>query len=83
MQTCHAKRRMETLSVDESFNYLWGIFAVPLGYLYTLALGHRGKIAKLESEVDDLKELKPKVDKLCENVEYIKGKIDAMTENKD
>ena len=58
------------------FQYLWGFVAVPIGYLYTLAIGHRGKIAKLETEIEDLKEVKEKVDKLCTDVSYIHGKID-------
>jgi len=63
-------------------NFVWGIFAAPIGYLYTLAIGHRGKLATMRAEVDDLKEMKEKVDTLCDDVSYIKGQIDTHFKEK-
>jgi len=64
-------------------NFVWGIFAAPIGYLYTLAIGHRGKLTKLRAEVDDLKEMKPKVDKLCTDISYIRGLLDEHMKKND
>ena len=61
-------------------NFLFAIpfLGAPIGYLYTLAISHRGKISKMESEIELLKEQNEKIGTLCEDVAFIKGKIEEL-----
>ena len=63
----------------EEISEFYQVFIIaPVAYLFTIAIGHRTKISKMQTEIKELKNQTTKITVLCEDVAYIKGQIDTF-----
>jgi len=55
------------------------ILGAPIGFLFTVILYHRGTISRHDTEIKALQESSKKIDKLCTDIAYIRGKIEKIS----